>query len=239
MIEAPDGLLEEWEMLWELAHRLGTGMPLAGGACPMDQRPSKVTFLDLMVAGCSVAPSIVRADTVDGKAVIYADRHPVVEAGDPDAPGRFDLTAGAMPDQLIAYAGAAQPTPDFPWRMVSRRSRHRFNSTGQNLPALRAKRTTNPAFLHPDDLALIPCADGDTVRIRSAAGEVVAVARAAENMRPGVVSMAHAFGGPDIGPDGVHEHGASTNRLVSESVAYDPITGQSLQSAIPVSIVPA
>ena len=239
MVEAPEGLLEEWEMLWEIAHRLGTGLPLAGGACPMDKRPTKEAFLDLMVAGCSVAPSVVRADTVDGKAVIYSDLHPVVEAGDPDAAGRFDLTAGSMPDQLIAYGAADQPTPDFPWRMVSRRSRHRFNSTGQNLPALRAKRTTNPAFLHPDDLALIPCADGDTVRIRSAVGEVVAVARAAENMRPGVVSMAHAFGGPDIGPDGVHEHGASTNRLVSESVAYDPITGQSLQSAIPVSIVPA
>ena len=239
MIDAPGDLIEEWEMLWGLAHRLRTPIPLSGGPCPMDEKPSKQTFLDLMSAGCVVAPGQVRADTVDGQAVIYPDLHPIVEPGDPDAPGRFDLTAGAMPDQLIAYGRADQPTPDFPWRMVSRRSRHRFNSTGQNLPALRAKRTTNPAFLHPDDLALIPCTDGDTVRIRSAAGEVVAVARAAENMRPGVVSMAHAFGGPDIGPDGVHDHGASTNRLVSESVAYDPITGQSLQSAIPVSIVPA
>lgn len=239
MIEAPGDLIEEWEMLWELGHRIGTGMPLAGGACPMDARPTKEAFLDLMVAGCTVAPSHVRSDTEDGKAVIYADLHPVVEAGDPDAPARFNLGAGGMPDRLVAYGAADQPTPEYPWRMVSRRSRHRFNSTGQNLPALRAKRTTNPAFLHPDDLALIPCHDGDSVRIRSAAGEVVAVARAAENMRPGVVSMAHAFGGPDIGPDAVHEHGASTNRLVSESVSYDPITGQSLQSAIPVSITPA
>lgn len=239
MIEAPGDLIEEWEMLWELGHRIGTGMPLAGGACPMDARPTKEAFLDLMVAGCTVAPSRVRSDTQDGKAVIYADLHPVVEAGDPDAPARFNLGAGGLPDRLVAYGAADQPTPEYPWRMVSRRSRHRFNSTGQNLPALRAKRTTNPAFLHPDDLALIPCHDGDSVRIRSAAGEVVAVARAAENMRPGVVSMAHAFGGPDIGPDAVHEHGASTNRLVSESVSYDPITGQSLQSAIPVSITPA
>jgi anaerobic selenocysteine-containing dehydrogenase len=239
MIEAPAGLLEEWEMLWELSHRLGTGLPLAGGPCPMGERPTKQAFLDLMVAGCAALPSRVRADTVDGRAVIYPELHPIVEAGDPDAPGRFDLAAGGMPDRLIAYGAADQPTPDFPWRMVSRRSRHRFNSTGQNLPALRAKRTTNPAFLHPDDLARIPCGDGDIVRIRSAAGEVVAVARAAPNMRPGVVSMAHAFGDPGIGPEGVREHGASTNRLVSESVRYDPVTGQSLQSAIPVAITPA
>ena len=239
MIDAPGDLIEEWEMLWGLAHRIGSGIPLAGGPCPMDEKPSKQVFLDLMTAGCVVAPSRVRADTVDGQAVIYADLHPIVEPGDPDAPGRFDLTAGAMPDELIAYAAADQPTPDFPFRMVSRRSRHRFNSTGQNLTALTAKRTTNPAFLHPDDMARIPCTEGDIVRIRSAAGEVVAEARAAEGMRPGVVSMAHAFGGPDVGADEVRTRGASTNRLVSESVAYDPITGQSLQSAIPVSIVPA
>ena len=107
------------------------------------------------------------------------------------------------------------------------------------MPGLRVKRTTNPAFIHPDDLARIPCRDGDIVRIRSAAGEVVAIARAADNMRPGVVSMAHAFGGPDIGPGDIRDRGASTNRLVSESVRYDPITGQSLQSAIPVAITPA
>ncbi|MDO9364014.1 MAG: molybdopterin-dependent oxidoreductase [Sphingopyxis sp.] len=239
MIAAPGDLIEEWEMLWGLAHRIGSGIPLAGGPCPMDEKPDKQTFLDLMTAGCVVAPGRVRADTVDGKAVIYPDLHPIVEAGDPDAPGRFDLTAGAMPEQLIAYATGDQPSADFPLRMVSRRSRHRFNSTGQNLSALTAKRTTNPAFLHPDDMARIPCTEGDIVRIRSAAGEVVAEARAAEGMRPGVVSMAHAFGGPDVGPDEVRTHGASTNRLVSETVRYDPITGQSLQSAIPVSIVPA
>lgn len=239
MIAAPGDLIEEWEMLWGLAHRIGTPIPLAGGPCPMDTKPSKQTFLDLMSAGCVVAPSRVRADTVDGQAVIYPDLHPIVEPGDPDAPGRFDLTAGAMPDQLIAYASADQPTPDFPYRMVSRRSRHRFNSTGQNLTALTAKRTTNPAFLHPDDMARIPCREGDIVRIRSAVGEVVAEARAAAGMRPGVVSMAHAFGGPEVGPDQVRERGNSTNRLVSETAHYDPITGQSLQSAIPVSIVPA
>jgi hypothetical protein len=37
----------------------------------------------------------------------------------------------------------------------------------------------------------------------------------------------------------VRERGSSTNRLVSEVVDYDPITGQSLQSAIPVKLEPA
>jgi hypothetical protein len=55
-------------------------------------------------------------------------------------------------------------------------------------------------------------------------------------MRPGIVSMAHAWGDVGSGPEDVARIGASTNRLVSEAVDYDPITGQALQSAIPVEI---
>lgn len=236
MVERPGDLLDEWEMLWELAHRLGTGMPLAGGGCPMDARPSKAAFLDLMSAGCAVAPSRVRADTADGEAVIYADLHPVVQPGDPDSGNRFDLAAGGMPAQLMLYGESDPRATGFPYRLVSRRSRHRFNSTGENLTVLRGKRTTNPAFIHPDDMAAIPCGDGDVVRIRSKVGEVVAVVCASVEMRPGVISMAHAFGGPDVDASDVAVRGGSTNRLVSETVDYDPITGQSLQSAIPVAV---
>ena len=141
-----------------------------------------------------------------------------------------------MPARLGEYAKADPAAAGFGLRLVSRRSRHRFNSTGHALSALRAKRQTNPAFMNPDDMARVPCADGDVVRIRSKVGEVVAVARAEPGLRPGVVSMAHAFGGPDVTAADVHERGGSTNRLVSETVDYDPVTGQSLQSAIPVAI---
>jgi anaerobic selenocysteine-containing dehydrogenase len=107
------------------------------------------------------------------------------------------------------------------------------------LPTLKAKRTTNPAHITPDDLARIGVPDGALVAIRSNAGMVHAVAKASPEMRRGVVSMAHAWGDAGSGPDDVPVLGASTNRLVSETVDYDPITGQSLQSAIPVAIAPA
>jgi hypothetical protein len=55
-------------------------------------------------------------------------------------------------------------------------------------------------------------------------------------MRRGIVSMAHAWGDPTSDAESVRDQGVSTNRLVRETVDYDPITGQSLQSAIPVRI---
>jgi anaerobic selenocysteine-containing dehydrogenase len=104
------------------------------------------------------------------------------------------------------------------------------------LSALKAKRTTNPAHIHPDDLAALGIEEGALVRIASPAGTVIGVAEASFSIRRGIVSMAHAWG--DAGEDGsaVREIGTGTNRLVKETVDYDPITGQSLQSAIPVRI---
>jgi anaerobic selenocysteine-containing dehydrogenase len=236
VIAAPGDLQDEWELLWGLARRIGTGMPLAGGPCPMDVRPTKAAFLDLMVAGSPAVPSQVRRDTVDHAAVIYPQMQPVVEPADPASAARFDLAAGAMPARLGAYASTDPAAAGFALRLVSRRSRHRFNSTGHALPALRDKRSTNPAFMNPADMAQVPCRDGDVVRIRSKVGEVLAVARAEPGLRPGVVSMAHGFGGPDVTAADVGERGGSTNRLVSETVDYDPVTGQSLQSAIPIAI---
>jgi anaerobic selenocysteine-containing dehydrogenase len=239
LVEPPGDLIDEYAMLWGLAKRLGTGLPLAGGMCPMDELPDKATFLDLMSAGCTVLPSQVRADTPDGRAIIYSDLHPKVEPADPASAGRFDLTAGDMPAKLRRYARSNPARDGYPYRLVSRRTRHRFNSTGGHLPALAAKRSTNPAHIHPDDLASLGLAEGDTIAIRSKVGEVFAVAEASPAMRPGIVSMAHAWGEPGSGPEEAATAGCSTNRLVSETVDYDPITGQSLQSAIPVAIARA
>jgi anaerobic selenocysteine-containing dehydrogenase len=159
-----------------------------------------------------------------------------VEAPDPEAANKFQLAAGDMPSALNTYREAAVAKPGFDYRLVSRRTKHRFNSTGGHLTALKAKRTTNPAHIHPDDLAALGIKDGALVSITSPVGSIVGVAEAAPGIRRGIVSMAHAWG--DAGEDGskVREIGAGTNRLVKETVDYDPITGQSLQSAIPVRI---
>jgi DNA-binding transcriptional ArsR family regulator len=70
-------------------------------------------------------------------------------------------------------------------------------------------------------------------------GQTIYYHLASDKVRRGLVSMAHAYGDADATKENVRERGASTNRLVSEVVDYDPITGQSLQSAIPVKLEPA
>jgi len=68
---------------------------------------------------------------------------------------------------------------------------------------------------------------------------IFGVAEAAEDIPPGVVSMAHAWGDPEAARKEVREVGASTTRLVDNARHFDPITGMARQSAIPVNIRPA
>ena len=93
--------------------------------------------------------------------------------------------------------------------------------------------------MHPDDLRALSLADDDVVEISTPHAQVLGVARSSPDMKPGVISMAHAFGARGETSADVRAHGASTNRLVNDEVGYDAITGQCRQSAIPVRVRPA
>jgi len=241
--EAPGDVIDEYEMFWHLAKQLGIQMQLMGGPVPMDgdAPPPKEVFLDLMAAGCLVPPSKVRQDVqkAGGAAVIYDELHPLVEAGDPSVQNRFNLTAGDMPHQLEKYSADAARAAGFDFRLISRRSKHRFNSIGQPLKNLGQKVTTNPAYIHPEDMAARGLKDGDIIEISSAHASIHGVVEASDRVRRGLISMAHAFGDSEAGKHNVREMGGSTNRLTSDEVDFDPITGMALQSAIPVRIAPA
>ena len=59
----------------------------------------------------------------------------------------------------------------YPFRLVSRRLKHVLNSTGTELPGLARKGTTNPAYMHPDDVAELDMVGGDLVEITLAVGQ--------------------------------------------------------------------
>ncbi len=239
VVAAPGDVIDEYEMVWHIAKHLGLQLELAGGPLPMDACPSKETFLDLMTAGCIVRPSQVRKDRVDGAAVIYDDLHPVVTAADPAETHRFDLAAGDMPGALDRYGRDESRAAGFDFRLISRRSKTRFNSIGHPLKKLQAKTTTNPAYIHPEDLAALSIAEGEIIAITSPHATIHGVAKASDKVRRGLISMAHAYGDSESGKHNVREMGSSTNRLTSDEVDFDPITGQALQSAIPVRIAAA
>jgi anaerobic selenocysteine-containing dehydrogenase len=240
----PDGdVIEEWEVFWELAHRMGTPIHLAGGELDLARKPTKFEVLQKITAGSRLPLDEVRRHQGGH---IYDEVKVLVEPPDPQTAGRFQLVPEGIAEELQAVynepvsagggygAGGAQ----FTHRLISRRLRHVYNSSGRDLPALQAKGTTNPAFMNPSDLARLGLKSGDLVEITSDHGAILGVAQATDELRCGVISMAHSWGDAPERDGQVREIGSPTNRLVNNAADYDPITGMARQSAIPVNVQP-
>jgi anaerobic selenocysteine-containing dehydrogenase len=233
IVEDPAGseLIEEWELYWELAARLGTPIKLAGGFLPMDRKPSKEEVL-----ACLLRNGRVPFDEVQrhrGGTVYDVDER--VQPADASCDERFELTPDGVVEEL-ARVRRESLVEAFSHRLISRRLRQVYNSSGRDLPDSRAKGTTNPAFINPRDLEELGARSGDVLEIESAHAMIYGVAEAADDVMPGVISMAHAWGDPAVNPKEVREIGSSTNALISNEVDFDAITGMARQSAIPVNV---
>ena len=240
IVEPDFDVISEWEFVYGLAQRLGTPIELAGGALDLEAKPSSDEVLDLLYAKSRVPLSEIRKR--DG-GNIY-DLEPIhVLPADPESTGRFTVAPALLMtelEQVLGEATSAEQVADFDpeiytLRLISRRLKHVLNSTGQHIPGLRAKGGTNHAYMHPDDLKSLGLRDGDLVDIRSPRASIRGVVAISDDLRPGVVSMAHSWGGTPEDDASVREIGSPTGRL-ADLRTYDAITGIPCMSAIPVSV---
>jgi anaerobic selenocysteine-containing dehydrogenase len=176
---------------------------------------------------------------------VHPERAMVVQPADPDCTARFTVAPADLMAELAEVreeaSGAAVLRgfdPDrYPYRLVSRRLKHALNSLGPELPGLARKGgTTNKAYVNPDDAAELGVADDDLIEITSPHGSIVGVVELAPDVRRGVVSMAHSWGGSSLSDEKVRDIGTPTNRLVATDDGYDAVTGMVVQSAIPVAL---
>ena len=231
----------EWEVFWELARRMGSTIPLPGGDLPLDSKPTDDTVIDLAYANSRMPLDEIRTHL----GVVHEDLAMVVAPADPDATGRFTVAPTDLMDELavvrLETSGAevfGSFTPEaFPYRLVSRRLKAVLNSLGVELSALRKKEgTTNHAHMNPDDMHDLTLTDDDLIRITSPAGSIVGVVAASPDVRRGVISMAHSWGGLSMTDEKVRDIGVPTSRLVSTDGGFDPVTGMVVSSAIPVNV---
>ncbi len=240
IVEPDFDVISEWEFLYGLAQRLGTPIKLAGGTLDLDVKPTSDDVLDLLYAKSRVPLSEVRKR--DGGSVY--DLEPIhVSPADADSTGRFTVAPQSLMAELESVRGevtSAEQVADFDpaihtLRLISRRLRHVLNSTGQHISGLRAKGGTNHAYMHPDDVESLGLNDGDLVDISSPRASIRGVVAVSDDLRPGVVSMAHSWGGTPDDDGSVREIGSPTGRL-ADLRSYDAITGIPCMSAIPVSV---
>lgn len=236
IISTDQDVLEEWEVYWGLAKRLGLEVSVYGTPISNTEKPTKFELLSAITAD-SRAPLGWLRDNPGGH--IFEEHKISVSAADPGHEDRLDF----FPDGLDLDFAEALNRPDiearFSHRLICARSKFVLNSSGLNLTALKAKMgTTNPAYMHPDDVAALGLEDDCLVTIESEHGRIAGVVCANDRIKPGVIAMHHSWGGaPGAESDArVREIGANTNQLIDNLENTQRYTGMTQQSAIPVAI---
>lgn len=236
VLAPPQGsdLVEDGYLYWSLARRLG--LPLALGGAPLDMTtpPSTQDLLRARLAASEVTFDQLKQDLVAHPAGrIYDPPAAVVQPARPGADARFDPMPTDVAEEVVRLLAAIRaPARGRTHLLASRRLNQVMNTTGNTLASTLGRLPTNPAYLHPDDLADLGVGEGETVEIASAHGRIEAVARADAALRRGVVSIAHCWGGAP----GQDAPGVNVNRLIPCDVEVEPINAMPHMSAVPVTV---
>ncbi|WP_380876551.1 molybdopterin-binding oxidoreductase [Sphingomonas sp. DBB INV C78] len=232
-------LSHEIDLFWGLAKRLGLALDHWGVPIDMDRPPQMDDFLSIIARHSPISLDEIKRHP--GGLVV--DMEPqFVEPADPDNQARFTL----MPDDVFAemaevagerigLQGKAVTGDAFTHRLAVRRTRELFNSMYRYLPGTRKRLPYNRAFMNPDEMAELSIAADDWIELASDTGAIRAMAAADPDLRPGVISISHGFGGL---PDEVdyRNGGVSPNLLISTDRDLQTINAMPRMSAIPLAI---
>jgi anaerobic selenocysteine-containing dehydrogenase len=242
VVEAPEGsdVIEEWEFFYGLAQRMGMQLKFAGIALDMESKPTSDELIAWQSRHGRIALDEVRKHP---SGEIFSSPTIVVEAKETGWTHRLNIGHPAMVRELGEVA--SEPLLDhegfrigepFRYRLTSRRLPDVYNSSGRDIPHLLRRYATNPAFMHPDDLAEEGLQRGDVIEIDSGHASILGVVEPAADVKRRVISMAHSWGDAPKYDADVRTIGSNTGRLSPNDRDYDPITGIPVMSAIPVNV---
>ncbi|MCH2169566.1 molybdopterin-dependent oxidoreductase [Myxococcota bacterium] len=251
IVEAPEGsdLIEDWEFFYGLGQRMGHQLRVAAAyswgpdneapeitELDMVQKPSNDDLFDYLTRGSRIPLAEVKQYP---RGQIFEDSDAVVRPRDPSCEARLDVANSVMVDELAEVSTEPLERDDeYRFRLVSRRLPDVHNSAGRDIPKLVRKYPYNPAFMHESDLRALEVEPGEVVAIHSRYGSILGVVEIENDIRPGVISMPHAFGDApgDENDARVRQIGSNTGKLSSVEQEFDPYTGIPRMSAIPVNV---
>lgn len=242
ILDAPKGsdLLEEWEFFYGLAQRMDLQLKIAGVALDMTNKPTTDDLHEILCAGSRIPLSEVKKYP---HGHIFDDPSILVLPKDEDCEEKLDIGNDFMMGDLreiieepVTDHAGYETTMTFSHRLVSRRLHEVYNSTGHDIPALVRNHSYNPAFMNPGDLEAMGLKPGDVVEISSDHASILGIVEEAEDVRSGVISMAHAWGDAPEHDSQVRFIGSNTGRLTNVEKDYDERIGMPRMSAIPVNL---
>jgi anaerobic selenocysteine-containing dehydrogenase len=244
IVDPPSGsdVLEEWEFFYGVAQRMRLPLRLRAArygaavdsAIDMAHKPTTDDLLELMTHGSRIPLAEVKAQPHGG---VFTEPAEYVQPKDPGWAGRLDVANPQMMRDVSAELRrpADRGTDDFPFRLIGRRMQRTINSC-QNFPEVHRGRGYNPAFMHPEDLAVLGLVSGDAVDITSRRATIPGVVEADPSLRRGLVAMTHGFGDAPDRDGEFREIGSPTGRLLDCHEFADPYVGMPKMGNVAVAI---
>ena len=155
--------------------------------------------------------------------------------------GMIELSPPSLIADLVRLEASIAKADDDQMLLVGRRELKSNNSWMHNIKVLTKGSLSCTAQVHPDDATRLGLSEGASVRITSRVGSVEAPVEITDSVRPGVVSLPHGWGHGVAGTRmsvAAEKAGVNSNILTDESI-IDPISGNAVLNAIPVTLQPA
>lgn len=228
----------EARILCDLARAAGLRMFGAPGATTLLTRLPERHLLPWLARLVGLPPSRDPVRLADDAAGVFSARVPRPS-------GRVDVGPAAVLADVPRAAARCRREAAAPpaLRLVGRRQRRSHNSWMHNLPRLRPAGHECRLAIHPLDAAARGIAEGAPVQVRSAAGQVEALAALDGDLMPGTVSMPHGWGHQAAAgwrtAATPGQTGSNVNLLAADGpTALEPLSGMARLCGIEVEVTP-
>ncbi|MAX55467.1 MAG: formate dehydrogenase [Alcanivoracaceae bacterium] len=226
---------EEWWILSSLLQHMGMKAPLLDQPNPFGRLEHMMARHQLSVDSLKAAPSGTVVLDTQSIGRFYTD---FVQTDDKRVDCCPPLFADAIALAREQFQALKDRAPDY--RLINLRTNYMHNSWYQNVAKLkRGKHDHNPLHMHPQDMATLGLTDGDPLEVSNEYGEVTALARSDDSLRPGVVAMTHGWGNQKTPGLRVANRypGVNINALLPNGPgSYEKLSNQAFMSGVPVSI---
>ncbi len=247
VIDPPSGadVIEEWEFFYDVARHMDRKLSIKPASWAFyPDRQAELAFIPLGKPQPTTEQLYEQLFVDSPIPLAEVKKHPEGQVFDgpaqfvvaPDEPSGQRLDAGnetMLAELAVLATSTYDDFPDFPYRLVSRRLPDIVNSSWRPNPVTLRRYAYNPAFMSPSDIEELGLTPGDEIEIRSARSAIKGIVESASDVRAGVISMSHCWGGA---PGSEAEIGGNTGRLTANDELYDPHTGIPRMSAIPVAV---
>jgi anaerobic selenocysteine-containing dehydrogenase len=241
LVDAPPGVLEGYEPFWELAKRLGVKLDIPG--ISMEKKPTGDEMLDALLCNSQIPMSEIRKYSGGH---IWGEWKPQTGIILPNMIGHPDKRMALGHPEVMTELREVRAEPvidtggyevgeECAFRLVNYRMPEVYCTVGQNIPSLHRRAPYNPVLINKKDMQTLGLKDGDHVLLENRFGSVEGIAKATEDLKPGVIGMTYGWSDPADIRD-INEKGSNVQRIIPDDYRFDTVTGIALMTAIPVNV---